>query len=293
MSALPADSSPSHPSATPPLPFPRLPWWRRALQEPLLHFVVLGALAFGADHLLFTRQGDPRVIEVPESAYQEARSLVAGGLQREASAADLKILIDRWIDNEVLYREGLALGLDKGDAAIRDRVIFKALSVAQAGLALPPYDESTLRAWFAAHRERYDTPARFDFLEAVVHGDRSEDKLRAFVDSLNGRGSSDTESSLSVFKDRPRGNLEASYGVDFVAALERAKPAGEWQLLPSKAGPRVVRLQEVQPAVQATYESVGDRLLRDWKDETMAQMTTRAVRDMGRQYRIVRQEGGS
>ncbi len=53
-----------------------------------------------------------------------------------------------WLDNEVLYREGLALQLDKGDTAIRERVIFKALSVIDASVKLPPVDESTLREWF-------------------------------------------------------------------------------------------------------------------------------------------------
>ncbi len=39
----------------------RVPRW---LREPLLHFVVLGGVLFGADHLLFARTADPRVIVV-------------------------------------------------------------------------------------------------------------------------------------------------------------------------------------------------------------------------------------
>ena len=42
-----------------------------------------------------------------------------------------------WLDNEVLYREGLALQVDKGDPAIRERVIFKALSL--TGPPLPVF----------------------------------------------------------------------------------------------------------------------------------------------------------
>jgi hypothetical protein len=227
-------------------------------------------------------------IEVPESAYQEARSLVQGGMNRQATDADLKILIDRWVDNEVLYREGLALSLDKGDTAIRDRVIFKALGVAQAGLELPAYDDKTLRVWFDANHARYDTPARFDFLEAVVAGEQSRERLQAFVDSLNGHGQSDVDSSLNVFKDRPRVNLVGSYGEEFAAALEKAKPAGEWLLLSASSGPRVVRLQQLKPAELASYDSVKDHILQDWKDETMAQMTTREVRQMGKKYSVLR-----
>jgi hypothetical protein len=273
---------------TEPAPAPR-PAWRRIAAEPMLHFVLLGVLVFGADHLLWIKRGDPLTIEVPESAYQEARSLTRSGMNRDATDADLKILIDRWVDNEVLYREGLALSLDKGDAAIRDRVIFKALGVAQAGLELPAYDEKTLKAWFDAHHERYDTPSRFDFLEAVVAGEVPPERLQAFVESLNGRGHSDVDSSLNVFKDRPRANLVSSYGAAFAAGLEKAKPAGDWLLLPAGSGSRVVRLQQIKPAELAAYDAVKDHVLQDWKDETMAQMTTREVRQMGRKYAVLRQ----
>jgi hypothetical protein len=268
---------------------PRRSAWRRLASEPMLHFVVLGGLVFALDHLLWARRGDPYSIEVPVSAYQEARGLIKSGMNREATDADLKILIDRWVDNEVLYREGLALSLDKGDAAIRDRVIFKALGVAQAGLVLPAYDDKMLKAWFEAHHASYDTPARFDFLEAVVAGEPSRERLQAFVDSLNGRGQSDVESSLNVFKDRPRSNLVGSFGEAFAAALEQAKPSGEWLLLTSATGLRVVRLQQLKPAEPARYEGLKDRVLQDWKDETMAQLTTREVRQMGRKYSVLRQ----
>ena len=48
------------------------------------------------------------------------------------NAEELDALRRAWLDNEVLYREGLALQVDQGDTAIRDRVIFKALSVVDA-----------------------------------------------------------------------------------------------------------------------------------------------------------------
>ncbi|NCV69206.1 MAG: peptidyl-prolyl cis-trans isomerase, partial [Betaproteobacteria bacterium] len=142
--------------------------WQVLLREPLVHFLALGLLLFVLDQVLLTKRGDPRSIAVPESVYEEARTLVSGKLNREPTDDDLRVLIDRWVDNEVLYREGLALGLDKGDTAIRDRVIFKSLGVVQAGLKLPPVDDETLKRWFEANRSRYETPTRFDFLEAVV-----------------------------------------------------------------------------------------------------------------------------
>lgn len=265
---------------------------RSVLREPMVHFVALGALLFGLDAALLVKRGDPSRIEIPEAAYQEARALFSSSAKRDPSTQELKVLLDRWVDNEVLYREGLALGLDKGDSAIRDRVIFKSLNVVQAGLNTPPPDEAVLKAWFEANRQRYDIPTRYDFLEAVVTSDRAEDKLRAFVSSLNGKGRSDAESSLNVFRDRPRPSIEQSYGVDFVRALDRAQPGGEWLLLPSSAGLRVVRLTELKPGTRADFDSLKNEVLKDWRSEAMSKLTSQAVRELGSKYRVVRREEG-
>ena len=63
----------------------------------------------------------------------------------------------------MLYREGLALQVDKGDTAIRERVIFKALSVIDSNVKLPPVDDDVLRDWFESHRDKYDEPRALRF----------------------------------------------------------------------------------------------------------------------------------
>jgi hypothetical protein len=259
--------------------------WRRWAREPLLHFLLLGALVFGADQVITARRGDPQTIVIGADVKKESTEIFKTGMKRDPSAADLKILLDRWVDNEVLYREGLALGLDRGDSSIRERVIFKALSLTQSGLSLPKIDREGLRQWFEARHARYDAPSRVDFVEAVVSIDRTPEGLKPFVEALNSRGKSDVDSSLRVFKDSPRSKLVQVYGEGFAAALEKAVP-GQWQALPSADGLRVVRLEQVVPGVPAQFEAIEEAVHRDWKDGTMADLTTHAVREMGKKYRV-------
>ncbi len=258
---------------------------KRATREPLLHFLLLGLLIFGADHVLNARRADPQVITVGADVEKEVREIFVAGMKREPTPGDLKKLIDRWVDNEVLYREGLALGLDRGDSTIRERVIFKAMSITRSGLSLPKMEEPKLREWFEARHERYDAPARYDFMEAVVIGDSTPESLKGFADALNGKGKSDTQSDLRVFKDRPHANLVESYGAEFAAALAGLK-TDEWQAVPSSAGVRVVRLEAFKPGSAAKFDDMKDSVLQDWKDDTMAQLITDAVREMGKKYTI-------
>ena len=76
-----------------------------------------------------------------------------------------------------------------------------------------------LREWFESNREKYDEPARFDFEEAVLAGDRSEAAVRAFAQALNAGTPGDVEAGLRVFTARPHDNIVQSYGAEFAAAL--------------------------------------------------------------------------
>eukprot|EP01031_Cornospumella_fuschlensis_P048904 gene48904-59880_t len=110
----------------------RLDWTR----EPLLHFLQLGAALSGIDRLVNRGSGAANEIVITAEVDQEARQVFQAQRGREPNAQEMTALRKIWLDNEVLYREGLSLQLDKGDTAIRERVIFKALSVVDGGTKL-------------------------------------------------------------------------------------------------------------------------------------------------------------
>lgn len=259
-----------------------MPNW---LREPLLHFVVLGVLLFAIDHFIVGRADDPRTIVVDAEVDNQAKQVFKAARGREPNQEELYALRRVWLDNEVLYREGLALQVDKGDKAIRERVIFKALSVVDAGTKLPPFDDKVLRGWFEQNRAKYDEPARYDFQEAVLEGDTSEAALRAFVHDLNAGTPGDAKAGLRLFKGRPHANLVQSYGPGFVEALEET-PVGEWRALPTHDGLRVMRLESMTPPKPAVFESLRNVVLQDWTDATMAEQRTAAVRALAKKYTV-------
>lgn len=263
-------------------PSRRLPGW---LREPLLHFVVLGGLLFAIDHALVARSDDPHTIVLDAAVDREARQVFHAARGHEPNADELTALRKVWLDNEVLYREGLGLQVDKGDTAIRERVIFKALSVIDANLKLPPFDDALLRRWFEEHRIKYDEPARFDFLEAALSGDTSESAVRSFVAALNTGTPGDAQAGLRVFKGRPHANLMQSYGPRFAESLENARP-GEWRALQGKDGWRAVRLEAATPAKPAAFEPLRGVVLQDWTDAVMSAQRSAAVQVLARKYTI-------
>ena len=259
--------------------------YSRWLREPLLHFVLLGGLLFGIDHLFSLRADDPHTIVVGADVDQEARRVFNASRGRDPNAQEMTALRKIWLDNEVLYREGLALQVDKGDIAIRERVIFKALSVIDANTKLPAVDDRVLRTWFEAHRANYDEPTRFDFQEAVLSGDASEPAVRAFVDALNAGTPGDAKAGLRVFKARPQPTLAQSYGPEFANALAAA-PLHEWHAQRTRDGWRAIRVDAITAARPADFEVLRGVVLQDWTDATLAEQRSAAVRALARAYTV-------
>jgi hypothetical protein len=259
-----------------------MPKW---LREPLLHFIILGGVLFAADHFIVSRSDDPRVIVIDAAVDAHAREVFKQARGHEPNAEELYALRRVWIENEVLYREGLALQLDQGDDMIRERVIFKQLSVIDAGTKLPHYDDKVLREWFEKNRAKYDEPARYDFQEAILVGDKSESGMRAFVSSLNAGTPGDVKADLRVFKHRPRENLVQSYGAEFATELD-ASPVGEWRALATKDGWRAMRLESIAKPQPADFEAIKGIIHHDWVDATLAEQRSAAVRALAKKYTI-------
>ena len=273
--SLPSQAAPTRP------PSPRRNW----LREPLLHFIVLGGLLFAVDHFVASKTDDSHSIVVTGDVDSEAVETFETARGRKPNPEELEALHRIWLDNEVLYREGLALQVDKGDPAIRERVIFKALSVVDSNVKLPPANDTMLRAWFQAHRDKYDEPARYDFEEAALSGTNSEATVREFVTALNNGTPGDAKAGLRVFKARPHSNLVESYGADFAKTFEASTP-GTWQALQTRDGWRAMRLNAATPPKPAVYEVVRGMVLQDWSDATASEQRSAAVRALAKKYKI-------
>lgn len=258
---------------------------RKWLREPLLHFLIFGAALFALDQALLAQRGDERVILLNAGADQELRTLFSEDRGREPTAEELEILRQRWFDNELLYREGLEMGLDRGDTGIRERVIFKALSVVQSNLRVPEIDEAGLQAWFEARRGIYDAPPRIDFLEAVMPGKPAMSEVEVFAQTLNARSGGEVESGLRVYRGRPLPSIAPVFGERFAAQLGEL-PLNQWIALDSTEGPRAIRIESRIDGRAVTLDEVREKVVLDWRDAKMAELRTEVVRKLADKYTL-------
>ena len=206
---------------------------QRFLREPLLHFFVVGALLFGAYEVVNRGTASaPEEIVVSQGQLQNLQLQFERVWQRPATAAEIQGLVDNWVREEIFYREGVILGLDRDDAIVRRRVGQKLEFIIDAAAPPPPTD-AELQTWLDAHsadyqidpvyslRQVYFDPARHgDKLDAVIAGAR-----RALAAGKNVAGDS---TLLPPSLEADATEAKRVFGDEFAEAL-KALPAGSWQ----------------------------------------------------------------
>ncbi len=145
--------------------------WTR---EPLVHFLVLGALLFGLFALVNDEASSksPNRIEITSADVDRLRERWSKQWNRPPTEAELKGLINYHIREEVLYREGLALGLDQNDTIIRRRLAQK-MEFLFEDLAdqVEPTDEE-LKNYFDQNNDKYLLPTRVSFSHIYFNIDK-------------------------------------------------------------------------------------------------------------------------
>jgi len=260
------------------------------LREPLLHFLVLGAIIFAVHAVVAPSVSKERLIEVTPEVRQSIIDVFKVNHEgREPRADELAPLIDGWILNEITYREALAQGLDKGDEMIRERIMQKMRLLIFGSLNVDNPTDAELRQWFEARRVRYDVPDLVSFYEVLIGGLEAEEEARAVLAQIEA-GSEPEEVRLRahIFADRPLHSLEQAFGGPFLDAL-RALPIAQWSVLPSSTGWHIVRVDAFRPGRKVELREVATQVIAQWKDERTRIQAIAAIRDLGKSY-LVRRE---
>ena len=131
----------------------------RILREPLMHFLILGAVIFTISmfvgHTASVGTASDKQIVVTPDRVELLRSGFVLDYGRAPNDAELQRLIDAYVREEVLVREARAQGLDQDDSIVRRQLVKKMeFTVADP---TPPAD-SVLADYLAQHPAAFRTP---------------------------------------------------------------------------------------------------------------------------------------
>ena len=254
---------------------------KRVLEEPLLHFLVLGVGLFVAYNLMPKGRGlgEPEKILVTQGEIEHLASGFMRSWQRPPTPEELAGLVRDRVREEVYCREAITMGLDKDDTIIRRRLRQKLEFVSEDIAAMAEPTDAQLEAYFHAHADTFRVPQRFSFNQVYfnpqLHGDGEHLRQDAgqLLAQLNRAGGQADPSQVGdaflldhEFAVMPVGDIAKQFGEKFAAQLGKIAP-GKWQgpiesgygmhlvLVKGRTDEQLPALAEVRAAVRREWEN--------------------------------------
>ena len=274
----------------------------RWLREPLLHFLVIGLALFVVGDLVSRHGGgiEPsRRIALTMDEVAQLVQLFQSQWGREPTQEEFGRLVESKVQQEVLYREALAMGLDKDDEIVKRRMAQKMQFLAEdvAAAREPTTDE--LRAWFEQHGATFALLPRLSFRHLYFspdrRGARARDDAATALEKLAGQ-SEDSALAGSLadpfmfqdyYRDRAPDYLGKEFGPPFAVAVAKLRP-GSWQgPIESGFGWHLVFVDTVIPGRVPAFEEIESDVKTAWLGEQKAAAWQKAYDSMRAKYTVL------
>ena len=263
---------------------------RRLLREPLFHFMVIGAVLYAGIAAVSSFQKP--VVRIDAQELEQLASYWEMQTQRPPTRDELASIIQERVDEELLAREALRLGLDKNDMIIRRRLAQKMSFSSEDVAAIPEPDAKTLQAYYDKHRDRYATPARLALRHVYFNPDRTgispEVAANEALAKLKAGQPAGGDPALLplVYADIAITDLNRDYGPAFTKAALEA-PEKTWVgPVASPYGVHLIRVESRLAPEVPPLEAVRDDVRTAWMAE-QRQLNNRTFRDdLRKKYKV-------
>jgi hypothetical protein len=267
---------------------------QKLLGEPMLHFLLIGIALFGAYRWVSPGDSGGRRIVITQGVVDDLVTQHVAARGREPSTTELNHLIESYVRDEILYREGVRLGLERDDIVVKRRVRQKIEMIAEEDASTRAPTDADLSAYLTANQARFVQPAILTFEQVflgqptsghgVVHGVAvTREALRSGTDPEKlGK-----PTLLPYRMTRTPADLVArDFGGSFAGALEKV-PVGEWVgPIDSSFGAHYVRVSDRTPAVAPQLAAVRDHVVREWENERRQRARNDAYAKMRGEYHV-------
>ncbi len=274
---------------------------RGLLREPLLHFILLGALIYlfyGLAQQISVDTGQ-RTLTVTASEIDWLESSWRKRWNRSPTPEERKGLIKALVRETILYREALAMGLDKDDTIVRRRLAQKLEFLSQDLLQPSPPSEKELRAFYDAHRDRFRAPDLLTmshvFFDPDQRGDTTLKDAEAAKEILSEHADlSASQKSVGdpfllqkYYPERSNAELSKLFGSGFSDAVFKLEP-GRWQgPVLSGYGVHLVFVHDRQISPTPDFAAVKEKVRAMWEEEKRRELNETFIEGLLAQYKVV------
>jgi hypothetical protein len=267
---------------------------RKLLGEPMLHFLLIGTALFGAYEWVSPGGSGGRRIVITQGVIDDLVTQHVAARGREPSTTELNQLIDSYVRDEILYREGVKLELERDDIVVKRRVRQKIEMIAEEDASTRAPTDADLVAYLTANQARFVQPAILTFDQVFIGESKSGPGVLHVVavtgEALRKGADPEQLGKPTLLPHRmtrtPADLVARDFGASFAAALEKV-PVGEWVgPIDSSFGAHYVRVSYRTPATAPQLVAVRDHVVREWENERRQRARNDAYTKMRGEYQV-------
>ena len=265
-------------------------------KEPLLHFLIIGAVIFVVFSIVNKDEIDVsgNKIVVTAAEVERLSDNWSKKWDRPPTETELQGLVESYIEEEVYYREALALGLDKNDTILRRRLMQKMEFLSNDLAELNQPDESALNKYFLDNQEKYKLPARVSFTHIYFsldkRGAKAFEDAKNLLSQLNDLSAPEKGDSFMLqydFNQETPFEVARLFGTGFAEQLFTLE-TNTWQgPIESGYGLHLVRISEKIDSRTPELASVIEKVRTDLMFEQRKKMNKEIYERFKERYEIV------
>ena len=242
------------------------------LREPLLHFLLIGTALFVLFGLVSPGDSDSKRIVVTQAQVDDLVRQYQSLWSRAPTAVELQRLIETQVHDELVYREGRSLGLDRDDAVIKRRVRQKYDLMAEEENSLGAPTDAQLEGYRVAHPAQFMQPAVVSFDQVFFNQATTSPEVLDVARAALVRGAepaSQGQSSLlpTHVTDSALDLVARDFGTQLAKEIATV-PVGQWVgPLISGYGVHLVRVNARSAAELPPLAQVRASVEREWEND--------------------------
>ena len=264
-------------------------------REPLLHFILLGGLIVLAYRLLVPDANSDAIV-VDDGLRKAVIAEQSTALRRPLSRIEEDHALETYLRNEVLVREAIALGLDRNDPILRERMVASMRILLSNDLPDPSDEE--LSAFFEKNRDRYRRLewVSFDqvfFPPEAIYGIGRPDSALLLIRSMPDPQSFGFACPSDLLTQKiSRFDVQRMYGAAMVTAIDSME-SGNWQgPVGSRHGFHYIRITDRKFGEPLPFDDLRPVLLKDYLSQSNELRLNKAIDSLLTKYRIVYAQPG-
>ncbi|WP_380058961.1 peptidyl-prolyl cis-trans isomerase (plasmid) [Falsihalocynthiibacter sp. SS001] len=264
----------------------------RFIREPLVHFVLVGSVVFATFAALNERpvEQDESLIIVDETDLARIAEQFRATWLRFPTQEEMAAIVEGFVNEEVLVREALSLGLDQDDAVIRQRLRQKMDFITGASSEIEAPDENALKAYYDANIVNYTIDPVVTLEQIYLGPDASNAQITAVQDAVRNSQPPEGLGVPTLLPTRLEGtssvDVDRSFGIGFYEALD-VSLLGQWQgPIVSSFGVHFVRVESFEPGETVPLDAIEERVIRDWQFQNTQAEKAQNIQSLRARYDV-------